>query len=116
MPENFLLQNSGRIRPDSILVSDNYLMPAVCWVYRRDNIYLLGRAGEFAYGLSYNGQEHKLIAVEKFSDFVRENSKHNKVVLITTKRLYDDYRKVLPSPDNEVVDCGFVMVEFAGHM
>jgi 4-amino-4-deoxy-L-arabinose transferase len=113
MPEKFLMQNSSRIRPDSILVSDNYLMPSVCWVYKRDNVYLLERAGEFAYGLSYNGEGYKLIAVEKFSDFVRENSKHSKVVLITTKRLYDDYRKALPSPDNEVVDCGFVMVEFA---
>ena len=113
MPENFLLQNSCRISSDSILVSDNYLMPAVCWVYKRDNVYLLDRAGEFAYGLSYNDEEHKLIAVDKFSDFIMENSKHNKVVLITTKKRYDDYREVLPNPKNQVMDCGFVMVEFA---
>ena len=88
-------------------------MPAVCWVYKRDNVYLLDRAGEFAYGLSYNDEEHKLIAVDKFSDFIMENSKHNKVVLITTKKRYDDYREVLPNPKNQVMDCGFVMVEFA---
>jgi len=75
-------------------------MPAVCWVYKRDNVYLLDRAGEFAYGLSYNDEEHKLIAVDKFSDFIMENSKHNKVVLITTKKRYDDYREVLPNPKN----------------
>jgi 4-amino-4-deoxy-L-arabinose transferase len=113
MPENFLLQNLGRIHPDSILVSDNYLAPAICWFYKRDNVYLLGRAGEFAYGLSYDGAEHRLFTIEKFIDFVKQNSKHNQVVLITTEKRYDDYREMLPSPKNEVMDCGFVMAEFA---
>jgi 4-amino-4-deoxy-L-arabinose transferase len=116
MPENFLLQNSARIHPDTILVSDNYLMPAVCWFYKRDNVYLLGRAGEFAYGLSFDEAGHKLITIEKFSDFIRQNSKHNKVVLITTKKRYDDYSKLLPNSKNEVMDSGFLMFEFASQI
>jgi hypothetical protein len=53
-PGEFLRQNRHRVRPDTTLVSDNYLASAVCWCYKRRDVFLLGRSGELAYGLGYD--------------------------------------------------------------
>ncbi len=52
-PAEFLRQNWHRVRPGTTLVSDNYLVSAVCWSYKRRDVFLLGRGGELAYGLGY---------------------------------------------------------------
>ena len=113
MPGEFITSHSKQIRPDTIIISDNYLTPAVCWFYKRDDVYMLDRAGEFTYGFSYDGTKHKLVALEEFAAFIKQNSKGREVVLITSEKRYKSYHKMLPNPANEVREYGFVMAEFA---
>ena len=113
MPGDFLRTHSARIRPDTILVSDNYLTPAVCWFYQRDNVYVLGRPGELAYGLQYADAAPRLLTMDAFSDLVAKHTSEGPVVLITREKRYEDYRKNLPNADREIREDGFVMAEFS---
>ena len=113
MPGEFLLRHSEQIEPDAIIVSDNYLTPAVCWYYQRDDLYLLGRTGEFTYGIGYDDAHHRSVALADFTNFVQKNGKDRPVVLITKSKRYDEYRKLLPNPAKEIRKCGFVLAEFA---
>ena len=44
-------QYSNLVRPDTILVSDEVQVRAVCWFFKRDDVYLLAGRGELRYGL-----------------------------------------------------------------
>jgi 4-amino-4-deoxy-L-arabinose transferase len=112
MPGQFLMGHSDRISSFDIIVSDNSLTPAVCWLFKRDDIYLVGRSGEFEYGLSYNGLKHRKIDPAEFRDFIERNSKWEKIILITSVKHYDDYKKMLPNPSYEESSCDFVFVEY----
>ena len=113
MPGDFLSSHSKQISPDTIIISDNYLTPAVCWFYQRDDIYVLDRSGEFTYGFSYDDAEHKLVAIDKFADFIIHNSKGRTIVLITRNKRFESYHRMLPNPTNELREGGFVIAEFA---
>jgi len=114
IPGEFLQRNSNRIHPDTILVSDNYLTPAVCWFYKRADIYILDRPGEFDYGLNYKGAEKRLIPVEEFPDFITQKLKYGaSVALVTRQTRYDEYAERLPKPLFEQSGDGFVLAEFA---
>jgi 4-amino-4-deoxy-L-arabinose transferase len=112
MPGKFLRDNVKQIGTNTIIVSDNYLTPAVCWFYRRNDIYLLNNPGEFAYGLSYNDAEHRLIPINEFSNFIEQNSNGNKTMLITSLKRYDGYKHTLPEPKRAISNNGFIMLEY----
>ena len=46
-----LYQYSNLVRPDTILVSDGIQVRAVCWFFKRNDVYLLAGRGELRYGL-----------------------------------------------------------------
>ncbi len=116
MPEEFLLKYQHRIQPHTILVSDNYLTPAVCWFYQRDDVYIINRKGEFAYGIDYEDADHKFIAIKEFPDFIKQNCKGRNIVLITSEKRYNNYHKLSLIPANEVREYGFVMAEYSSTM
>jgi 4-amino-4-deoxy-L-arabinose transferase len=70
-PGKFLLQYSNLVHPDTILVSDEDQVRAVCWFYKRDDVYLLGGGGELMYGLNYNDSKNRLLAIEGFDKLVK---------------------------------------------
>ena len=63
-PGPFIRSYASRISTDSVLVSDNYLAPAVCWLYGRSDVYLLEVGGEFTYGLTYDDSKGRLLNIE----------------------------------------------------
>jgi 4-amino-4-deoxy-L-arabinose transferase len=112
MPGNFLVRNAATIHPDTVLVSDDSLAPALGWFYRRDDVYLLGKAGEFEYGLSYDDAKRRWIPGDAFAEFLARHSRPNPVVLILRNNRYDAYRPKLPKPAREIRENGFVLAEF----
>jgi len=112
-PGEFLRQHKHRISRDTILVSDNYLTSAVCWSYKRNDVRLLGRAGEFAYGLAYDDSKHRLLDIDQFKDLITTDSGEERIALITSTKRYVEYRQMLPKPVFEDIDYGFVFAEFA---
>jgi 4-amino-4-deoxy-L-arabinose transferase len=113
-PCEFLLHNRYRVHPDTVLVSDKYMVSAVCWCYDRSDIFLLGRSGELEYGLGYDDSKQRLLDIDRFREFINRGSDKGGVTLITSTRLYAEYEHDLPKPVFKNIDRGFVFAEFAG--
>jgi 4-amino-4-deoxy-L-arabinose transferase len=120
-PDEFLLRNQHRIHPDTVLVSDNYLTPAVCFCYKRADVFIVDRGGEFTYGLGYDDSKQRQLDIEEIEDcrlpivdFNRksQNANRKSIVLITSTKRYTEYRKKLPKPIFEDIDRSFVFAEF----
>jgi 4-amino-4-deoxy-L-arabinose transferase len=80
-PGDFLQANASRIEPDDILIADGSMVHAVCWFYKRSDVYVLS-AGELEYGLGYAEQTHRLVSWKTVSEFIK-NVKKGRVILIT---------------------------------
>ena len=113
-PGEFLLDHSHRIQPDTILVTDEDPVGAVCWYYKRNNIYLLGGAGELAHGLSYKDSKHRFLSVDQFNALVSEHRGTGRVTLIAKAGRYKDRKAKLPKPIFEDANGndGFVFAQF----
>jgi len=113
-PIDFLSQYKDRISQSTILVSDNYLTPAVCWCYKRNDVFLLDKAGEFAYGLQNDDpSKHRLININCLKELITKDTGKEHIILITSTKRYMEYKQKLPKPVLENIDCGFVFAEFA---
>jgi 4-amino-4-deoxy-L-arabinose transferase len=111
-PGELLRQHKDRISQDTILVSDDYLAPAVCWSYKRKDVYLLDKAGEFAYGLGYDNSKHRLLDVDHLKELITENTGNGCVTLITFTKRYIEYEHLLPKPAFKDINHGFLFAEF----
>jgi 4-amino-4-deoxy-L-arabinose transferase len=114
-PVEFLKRHKDKISQDTVLVSDNYLTPAVCWCYKRSDVFLLDKAGEFEYGLEYDvSSKQRLLDIDQFRKLITKGLDRRCITLITSTKRYVDYKPLLPKPIFEDVDGGFVFVEFTG--
>jgi len=107
-PEALFERNRDRIGADTLLVSYEDPLRAVCWYFKRDDVYVFANLTEFRYGLSYEDARYRSLAnfVEtdaspfQFMDFVAEHGEGNNIVLILPTRLYQLFqeKKLLPNP------------------
>lgn len=93
--------------------SSNYLTSAVCWRYKRSDVFILGRSGELTYGLGYNDSKQRLLDIEQFRELITKVSYKGRITLITSTKRYREYKQLLPKPIFEDIDFGFVFAEFA---
>ena len=114
-PGEFLLHHADRIRPDTTIVSDKYRVSAVCWCYKRNDVYLLGEGGELSYGLNYPEARHRLLTLDQFRDLITKKSWNGCVTLITSKSRYLEYQHLLPKPVFADMDGYFVFAQFTNH-
>ncbi len=109
-PVTMIRSQEERIIANSIIVSDNYMTPAVCWTYKRQDIYILDEAGEFAHGLSYPDARHRHIMFADFPYF--SDLTENPVTLITSIKDYDTFKHHLPKPFFTLNTNGFVFAQY----
>jgi 4-amino-4-deoxy-L-arabinose transferase len=113
-PIDFLSRYKNRINNNTTLVSDNYLTPAVCWCYKRNDVFLLDKAGEFSYGLQYDdSSKHRLLNISQLQELITKDTGVEHTILITSTKRYMEYKQKLPKPYFEDIDRGFVFAEFA---
>ncbi len=112
-PGEFLMSHSADIKPDTIIVSHETALHAVCWFYKRNDVYLLVNPGELEYGLSYEDSKHRLLDPKQFGEFVSEHAGKHQVVLISKARDYRRYKDQLPKPASEDDNGGFVFARFS---
>ena len=111
VPGPLLMSHAARVGPNTALVSDNNLVTAVCWFYKRDDVYLLCRAGEHAQGLSYDDSRSRLLDLERFSQLVAGG---RDVVLVISRGRYTEYTPRLPKPTYLDVREELVLARFRG--
>ena len=112
-PLSFLNRQKDKINPNTIIISDSLLAPAICWSYKRSNVFILQREGEMEYGLRYDDTTKKrLLNIKQLNELILENSGINNIVLISSDKDYTDYIANLPKPAFENKENGLVFTEF----
>jgi len=113
-PGAFLLQHSHRIRPNTILVSGEAVVLAVCWVYKRNDVYVVENAGELSYGFQYEDSKHRLLDLNQFRELILKNRGTGRVTLIAKGKKYKKWKHKLPEPffKESNGDDGFVLAQF----
>lgn len=110
-PGKFLLQYCDRVKQGTVVVSDE-LVPAACWFYHRNNIYVLENAGEIQYGLTYAEAKHRLLKIDQLKTLISKSQGKGKIILITKTDHYLRYRQYLPKPVFEESNRYFVFAQF----
>jgi len=52
-PGTFLERHAAAVFPEDLVISSPYMAPAICWYYKRHDVFMLEDSGEMRYGLSY---------------------------------------------------------------
>ena len=81
MPGDFLLEHANKIRTDTILFSDDIMIHAVNWFYKRTDVYMTG-AGESKHGLSFSDSSHRLLEGENLKKFITKHLNKNEMVVV----------------------------------
>ena len=95
-PGKILLQYSNLVRPDTILVSDEDQVRAVCWFYKRNDVYLLAGGGELMYGLKYNDSKSRLLTIDRFNALAQRYPGH--IVAVFNFQKYESLKGKLSKP------------------
>ena len=53
-PGALLERNFSRVTPNAILVSNDNVIRAACWFFKRDDVKVLEKVGELTYGLKHD--------------------------------------------------------------
>jgi 4-amino-4-deoxy-L-arabinose transferase len=112
-PGAFLLQYSGRVETAKTLVADEELLRAVCWFYKRNDVFLLAGAGELEYGLGYRASAYRLLNVDQLKLLIDNSGSNGSVILLADVRRYEGfYRRRLPKPRFKEANAHWVIAQF----
>ncbi len=99
MPGAFLLSHRDcGLDRNCALVSDDGLAASLCWFYRRNDVFLMGGQGEYAYGLGYSDSQHRFLDLAAFQKLIAPGSGAECVALIMTTKHFHDFESQLPPP------------------
>ncbi len=96
-PGALLLRNATRVQPETVLVSLEDPLRAVCWFYKRSDVFQLGAGGELAYGFGYPDGSHRLLDEATFLRLI-PGHEHGRVVLVGKSKHYRKLKDRLPPP------------------
>ena len=96
-PGALLLRNASRVQPETVLVSLEDPLRAVCWFYKRSDVFQLGGGGELAYGMAYPDGRHRRLDEAQFASLVNDHAR-GRVVLVGKFKHYRKWKKKLPPP------------------
>ncbi|VGO20995.1 Undecaprenyl phosphate-alpha-4-amino-4-deoxy-L-arabinose arabinosyl transferase [Pontiella sulfatireligans] len=98
--QGFLESERSRIEPDTILVGVPRTAHSLCYVYKRDDVYLFRRAGELTYGVSYPEAAHRLLDMPDLERLLLQRG-GRRVVLAMKSSQGVRIKAELPMPDYE---------------
>jgi 4-amino-4-deoxy-L-arabinose transferase len=96
-PGPLLKRHRQGIGDDDVIISDGTAVGAVCWYLGRNDVYVLGGAGELNYGLSYEDAYGRLLDMKSAKDLIKRN--RGKTVLIARVKKVSRWQDQLPKPD-----------------
>jgi len=95
-PGILLKRYSQDISHDTIIISDDNTIRAVCWYLHRSDVYLLKSGGELNYGLSYPDASGRLIDIKSAADLIKRNG--GKILVIARGKNISKWRDQFPKP------------------
>jgi hypothetical protein len=98
MPGQSLTAHAGRVRPESIIVSEAELVVAASYYYKRTDVLVLEHKGELAWGLEYEESEGRSLALDDLTGLVEREAGEGRLVLVIRRDHHDRYRRELPRP------------------
>jgi len=110
-PGEFLLSRAHAVSPDGIYIAESRFVGAVCWFCKRDDVFLTGRAGEYAYGLDYEDSRSRMLDAEQVRDLILGRMRTEPVVLVLSAKSYVQYKDRLPASYREETRGDLVWVE-----
>jgi 4-amino-4-deoxy-L-arabinose transferase len=112
-PEAFLARCAPLVTANTVLVSDDYVGPAVSWVFKRTDILVVGAGGELKYGLKYADTAQKLLSGSRLNELITEVCHDGRdLVIIMDHDRYVQNGDLLPKANIERIEGGFVMLLF----
>ena len=81
---------------DAIVFAEHRLAGAVCWYLKRDDVDIVGRGGEFKYGLTYKDAAGRQVNLKGVADSIKKHP--GKIVLIARMKVLNEWRTALPRP------------------
>lgn len=112
-PGRLLERNLSRVTPDAIVVSNDNVVRAVCWFFKRDDVRILGEPGELAYGLDHDdAPPGRLLSIDALAEMIRNNPEKRPVILVLIAAHYAAHADRLPPPRFVDSDNHFVFAVF----
>ena len=95
-PGLLISRHASNITPDTVILSGEEVVRAVCWYLKRDDIYLVERAGELQYGLDYPDSSHRKLNPVQAGILIQKHK--GKTILIAGHDEYSRWQPFLPPP------------------
>jgi 4-amino-4-deoxy-L-arabinose transferase len=113
-PGAFLLRHKDKVKKKTLLVADEDPMGAVCWFYKRNDVYLLEGGGEVSYGLHYEDAKHRSLNLARFKDLIIKTAGKEHLVLVAKSEKYTRWKQFLPKPlyEDSSGKGGYVFVQY----
>jgi 4-amino-4-deoxy-L-arabinose transferase len=108
-PGRLLEKYHDRIKPDTVIISGEEAVGAACWYLKREDVYVLGPAGELTYGLQYQDAAGRLLNADGAKRLIERN--RDKILFIARADKIEHFRKGLPPPafEDDSGPGGFVL-------
>jgi len=94
---SLLEQHSREVTPETIILAGGNTSRTVCWVFKRDDVYLVSRPVELEYGINHDERGGRLLTVPEAAEMIEQN--RGQVVLVARKREYEEWLPSLPEPE-----------------
>jgi 4-amino-4-deoxy-L-arabinose transferase len=112
MPGALLLRQQAALPAETIVLSDEDTLRAVCWYWQRADVWLVNGAGELSYGLDYPDGKGRLLNLPAAK--AKISAHPGRIVLVARGRNYRQWAAQLPPPQS-VDDSGregYVVVRY----
>lgn len=97
-PEVFLSSIASKVAPETVLASYKDPVQAVCWTFKRKDVWLFLKGGELDDGLKFSDSSHRLLDIPAFNKLLDANRGQRDVVLVLVKKIYNEVKESLPEP------------------
>ncbi len=113
MPGAFLRAHSdcGVDRNCTLVCADN-LAAAVCWFYRRTDVFLINGQGEYEYGLGYADSRHRFLEPAEFKNLIARSTDKRCIGLIMSEKRFRDLAPRVPPPAAQSAGDDLVFARF----
>lgn len=95
-PGELLIRHRKEISAETLILSDEDPLRAVCWYLKRDDIVLISGPGELSYGMRFDRGQDRLLSLDQASARILANP--GATVLVARARNYRRWSSQLPPP------------------